>query len=183
MACLIFLTVSSTHRLFFALWPDANTRHQLDEVARKYRPEKSRAIPAANLHATLIFLGQQPEEILPDIQSSASFINGQSFSLVLQIIQVWRRPRVMCLCPEQVPDELMSLHYQLRKALADVDIETEYRKYRPHVTLARKVNHPVKPDRLASGLKWRVKGFSLIESVSLAKGVRYDELSSWHFDG
>jgi len=175
--------VSKTNRLFFALWPDANIRHQLNEIARRYRPEKSRAIPAANLHATLIFLGQQPEELLSDIQSSASTISGQSFSLVLKKIQVWRRPRVMCLCPDHVPDELMSLHCQLQQALADVGVNTEDRKYRPHVTLARKVNHPVKHDHLVSALNWQVKGFSLIESVSLEKGVRYDELSSWNFDG
>jgi 2'-5' RNA ligase len=170
-------------RLFFALWPDDEIRHQLDEIARQYRPEKSRAIPVVNLHATLIFLGPQTEELLPDIQSAASSITGQSFTLVSQQIQVWRKSRVMCLCPDQVPDELKALHYQLQQALNNAGIKTEDRKYRPHVTLARKVNHPAGPDRLTAPHLWPVKGFSLIESVSSAKGVRYRELSSWPLYG
>lgn len=174
--------MSKSRRLFFALWPDDDIRHQLDEIARQYRPEKSRAIPVVNLHATLIFLGPQAEELLPDIQSAASSVTGQPFVLESQQIQVWRRPRVMCLCPDRVPNELMALHHQLQQALNDIGVETEDRQYRPHVTLARKVNHPVDPDRLAAPHSWSVDGFSLIESVSSAKGVRYRELSSWSFN-
>jgi len=173
--------MSRAHRLFFAMWPDDGIRHQLDTIARQYRPGKSRAIPVTNLHATLIFLGSQPEESLSDIQTAASSIKGQPFTLISQQIQVWRKPRVMCLCPDQVPNELMTLHHQLQQALNEVGVTTENRKYQPHVTLARKENHPYKPDRLTSPIHWQVNGFSLIESVSSARGVRYHELSSWFF--
>ena len=168
-----------TRRLFFALWPDDEIRHQLNETAIHYRPEKSRAIRPANLHATLVFLGLQPDELLSRISNAAAMTQGQVFSLSLQQLQVWHRPQVLCLCPEHVPDELMGLQQQLRQELIDVGVMTEDRKYRPHVTLARKVRHKLDTSQLSPEIVWPVNSFSLVESILSAEGVRYQELQSW----
>jgi len=174
--------MNKTLRLFFALWPNGGVRQQLDKIAAEYRPEKSRAIPVANLHATLIFLGQQPQESLTAIIDAAAYVHGQPFSIALQQLQVWRRPQVLCLCPEQIPDELIAVHRELRQALLDIGVSMDDRSYRPHVTLARKVRRSIRPDGLPSPMYWSVNGFSLIESVSLEHGVQYRELASWSFD-
>lgn len=171
-----------TRRLFFALWPDERIRNQLDAVARQYRPAKSHAILPTNLHATLIFLGPQPQELMPAIQYAATAVKGQAFTLVLQQIQLWRRPQVMCLCPAQVPEALLDSHRQLRQALVETGLDIEDRKYRPHITLARKARQSPELDQLPSPIKWPVNSFSLIESVSSDKGVRYLELHHWLFD-
>jgi len=181
--CWSFCRVNKTRRLFFALWPNGGVRHQLDKIAAEYRPEKSRAIPAANLHATLIFLGPQPQELLTAITGAAARVQGRPFTLILQQLQVWRRPQVLCLCAEQIAEELIAMHRQLRQALLDTGVRMDDRAYRPHVTLARKVRRSTGVDRLPSPMYWSVHGFSLIESVSAESGVQYRELESWSFDG
>ncbi|MDH5265059.1 MAG: RNA 2',3'-cyclic phosphodiesterase, partial [Betaproteobacteria bacterium] len=46
-------------RLFFALWPDAAARAALADLARATANRYGgRAVPAANLHLTLVFLGE-----------------------------------------------------------------------------------------------------------------------------
>ncbi|MCW8962501.1 MAG: RNA 2',3'-cyclic phosphodiesterase [Gammaproteobacteria bacterium] len=174
--------MNKTRRLFFALWPDEAMRHRLDEIAAEYRPEKSRAIPVSNLHATLIFLGGQLQESVSSIEDAASSVNGQVFTLSLQQLQVWRRPQVLSLCPEQVPEELTAVHNHLQGALLDIGVSMDERSYRPHVTLARKVRHPIDISQLPSPVEWPVNGFSLIESVSTDQGVQYHELENWSFD-
>jgi 2'-5' RNA ligase len=173
--------MSDFRRLFFALWPTPNVRRALDGIARRFRPDKSRAIVSTNLHATLVFLGQQPVEFLPPIMEVAADISARPFMLTLESLQYWRRPQVLCLCPHHIPDELIRLHDDLSKALGYAGMQTEDRKYRPHVTLARKVRRYDGPGDLPQALCWPVSGFSLIESVSLERGVAYQPLGHWPF--
>jgi 2'-5' RNA ligase len=168
-------------RLFFALWPDAQIRQELAHIAADYRPAKSRAIPISNLHATLIFLGKQKEESVTVIQDAASRVHGKAFTLILQQLQVWRRPQVLSLCPEDMPEELQVVHSQLRDELLNIGVAVEERRYRPHVTLARKVRHNIAVSSLPAPVVWPVAGFSLIESVPVEGGVQYQELETWPF--
>ena len=171
--------MSDTRRLFFALWPDEPVRKQLDAVARQYRPAKSRAIPRTNLHATLIFLGSMPETLLPDIVRAGALIQPRTFTLTLQHLQVWRKPQVLCLCPECVPTALQQLHDELAAALHFHEISFDERSYRPHVTLARKVRQRVAVSQLPEAIDWPFSGFSLVESVSMERGVHYQPLHQW----
>ena len=171
--------MSQSRRLFFALWPDQDIRRLLDGIARHHRPTKSRAIVPANLHATLVFVGPVEEGLLLPIRQAAGIVRGQPFTLLMQQLQHWRRPQILCLCAEKVPEALVSLHHQLRQALDDIGLETEARKYRPHVTLARKVRQYDGLDCVQREVSWRIKDFSLIESVSGPQGVEYHELNRW----
>lgn len=174
--------MSDTRRLFFALWPDGPVRRQLDTVARLYRPAKSRAIPRNNLHATLIFLGSMPETLLPDIVQAGASIQPRAFTLTMKQLQVWRKPQVLCLCPESVPAALQQLHDELAAALHRHEIPFDERSYRPHVTLARKVRQRVAANQLPEAIDWSVSGFSLVESVSMERGVHYEPLHQWQQD-
>jgi 2'-5' RNA ligase len=168
-----------TRRLFFALWPDEAVRKQLDTAARKYRPQQSRAINKANLHATLVFIGSVRDEFLPAIFQAGDSIQPRTFTLYLQQLQVWRRPQVLCLCPESVPDVLHQLHDDLVSALGKNEINFDERSYRPHVTLARKVRKSIDTGVLEKTIEWPVRGFSLIESRSSESGVQYEPLKTW----
>lgn len=171
--------MSDTRRLFFALWPDERVRRQLDTIARQYRPAKSRAIPRPNLHATLIFLGSMPEILLPVIVQAGASIEPRALTLTLQQLQVWRKPQVLCLCPESIPAALQQLHDELAVALHRHEIPFDERSYRPHVTLARKVRQRVAVNQLPEAIDWSVSGFSLVESVSMERGVQYVPLHQW----
>ena len=99
--------------------------------------------------------------------------------LVMQQLELWRKPQVLCLCPETVPVALQQLHKDLVAALAQREIGFDQRAYRPHVTLARKVRMSPEKDQVDEPIKWRVNGFSLLESESTDNGVRYVVLQSW----
>ena len=170
---------SQSVRLFFALWPDDDTRRRLDAIARRYRPEKTRPVVPTNLHATLVFIGQQPLEMVEPIIQAATGVSATAFDLQLQRLELWRRPQVLSLCSEVVPESLSQLHADLRQALDDLDVPTEGRKYRPHITLARKVRRYDGPAELPSPLNWRVDGFALVESFSAEAGVVYQPLHHW----
>ncbi|TNG02963.1 MAG: RNA 2',3'-cyclic phosphodiesterase [Gammaproteobacteria bacterium] len=166
-------------RVFFALWPDDGVRKHLDAIAQSNRPEKSRPIRRGNLHATLNFLGNLPEERIPDLLEAASGVRGRHCVLELTKLEVWRRSAVLALCPDTVPDVLVQLHAKLDHRLIEAGFETESRKYRPHVTLARKARVKMDPVYLDTPLKWVVDEFVLVESVSISDGVRYDVLERW----
>ena len=95
--------MAKVKRLFFALWPDEAVRQQLAAISRQYRPEGARGVARCNLHATLVFLGSTPKELIPDIFEAAGAIQSASFTLVMQQLEVCRRPQVLCLSPETVP--------------------------------------------------------------------------------
>lgn len=172
--------MADSRRLFFALWPNKSIRQQLDVVARQYRPHQARAIPLTNLHATLIFLGAMPEPMLPDIRQAAATVPLQSFEMSLQLLEVWRRPQVLCLCPQTIPLPLQQMHDALAGALRAAQVPFDERAYRPHVTLARKVRRTIDTAALAEPVVWPVSGFALVESVSVARGVRYEPLQQWY---
>ena len=169
-----------SRRLFFALWPNERIRRELDAVARRYRPRQARAIPRGNLHATLIFLGSISETLLPVIKQAAGHVHVEPVELSLQQLEVWRRPQVLCLCPETTPDALQQMHDELADALQSADVAFDARQYRPHVTLARKVRHRIKDEQLAEPIQWSLSSFALVESVSTDRGVRYEPLQQWH---
>jgi 2'-5' RNA ligase len=169
----------SERRVFFALWPDASVRERLDGIARLNQLPGTRPIKAANLHATLNFIGNLPEQRLSALIAAAGAVSAQRFVLELTMLEVWRRSAVLALCPETVPGALLQLHADLDRRLIEAGFETEKRAYRPHVTLARKARAKMSPWRLDSTLHWSVDAFSLVESVPVEGGVRYDVLQQW----
>ena len=171
--------MTDSRRLFFALWPDEHIRQQLHAAARQHRPHQSRAIPRTNLHATLIFLGTVPTTLMPVITGAAANVRVRSLQLSLQLLEVWRRPQVLCLCPANIPDALQQMHDELAAALQAAAVKFDQRAYRPHVTLARKVRRRMQHEQLAQPIVWSVSAFSLVESVSTDRGVRYEPLRQW----
>jgi hypothetical protein len=56
-------------RVFFALWPDADVRDQLAGLARAAAERAhGRAPPPENLHMTLVFVGEVPQDSVAPLQ-------------------------------------------------------------------------------------------------------------------
>ena len=54
-------------RLFFALWPDGDTRKAINGLARPaVRRAGGRPVPARHFHMTLAFLGEVPEALFEE---------------------------------------------------------------------------------------------------------------------
>ncbi len=164
-------------RLFFALWPDDETRRELSALQRglKRRFPRARWIPPERLHLTLHFLGRLPLEQARRCRELARAVRGERFELRLERLGCFPRPRVLWLGPSRVVAALQSLQEDLAGQLVAVGYRMQFNTYRPHVTLARKVaalpQESLQPDGLP--IAWPARDFVLVESVDTPEGVAY----------
>ena len=166
-------------RLFLALWPDDAWRHRLEHDLRKsVRRTGGAAVPARNLHMTLVFLGSVDEERLAAARAAAQVIARPAFDLLLGRVEVWPRQHLLCLVPSVKSEPLRELAIDLRTQLETRGFEVEKRPFRAHVTLARKVNRPRSVEVLALPT-WPVRDFALVESETASGGSEYRVLERW----
>lgn len=169
----------STLRLFFALWPEMQTRGQLDRVASEVALETGgRAVATDNLHLTLAFLGEQPAELVARLGERAARIECAAFTLQLDDVGYWRKAGLAWLGTDAPSLDLAALHRELVRALAGAGIEQEARPFAPHITLARRIVTIVRR-RLPSPIAWNVDSFSLVKSELGREGARYHVLETW----
>jgi len=168
-------------RLFFALWPGPDALvaataavHLLvpPGTGRPQRPDQ--------LHLTLEFLGAVPEARLGSVLEVGEAVAGSAtpFEVVLDRLEHWQRPQILCLTASLVPEPLMALVRSLRSALSARGFDPEQRVFRPHLTLGRKVRLPP-PAESITPLRWPAHEYSLVESISAPEGSRYEQLASW----
>ena len=77
-------TPTSNLRLFFALWPDQASIAATAALAQQVAlASAGRAVPAANIHLTLAFLGHQPNTSVVSIMRAIAGIDEPAFDLGL----------------------------------------------------------------------------------------------------
>ena len=165
----------ATLRLFLALWPAAGVRDALDAQAREWTwPPAARRTPPERLHATLHFLGPVAADRVADLREALD-VAWPGCELVLDTVQVWPGG-IAVLEASRVPAELAALHAALARRLQAQGITVEERRYRPHVTFARKAFGARPPEQLAA-LHWRIgPQYLLVES---RPGGRYEPVASF----
>ena len=147
---------------------------------RPYVPASGgRAIPARNLHVTLVFLGQVPESKLEVVKQCGDRV-GSCGRIDLQFhrVEVWRRSRVLSLVPLATPPELSALVERLKFNLLSEHFETRAEEYRPHITLARDVFKRI-DQVLPNPISWSTTQFVLVQSETTAFGSNYSVLHYW----
>lgn len=142
-----------------------------------------RAIPAADLHMTLCFLGEVPAEQIAAMIDAAALIEPARIQLTLDRIDWWRRPRVLCLLPGVEPPRLQRLAEELRMACRSIGLEPDPKPFRAHLTVARKAG-PANaarswPQTLPQALPFTAEGFVLMQSTGAGDGPRYAVLQAW----
>lgn len=168
------------HRLFFALWPDNDLRSALAPRIRALQPNGvGRPQRPDQWHVTLEFLGSVPASLVVAAREAAGQVRAEPCEIVFDAVEFWRRPEVLTLVARVLPPALGSLVEQLRAALAARGFEPESRPFRAHLTLARKVNHPVTLGAFEP-LRWPVEDFALVESVTDRAGSVYTPLDLWN---
>lgn len=167
------------HRLFFALWPTDALRNSLAPRIRALQPgDVGRPQRPEQWHLTLEFLGPVPGTRLTDVRAAAESVHATPCEVVLDTVEFWRRPEVICLVARETPPPLTELVAELRCALAGRGFQVESRPFRAHLTLARKVQQPVAAMPFAP-LHWPVESFALVESVTDRSGSVYTPLAQW----
>lgn len=170
----------ASERLFFALWPDAATRA---DIARRL-PAWSEGLDGRlqrpdQWHVTLAFLGNVGSEHRDALLEAGARLTLPPCQLRFELFEHWRKPQVACLVATVVPAPLVHFVGQLRTAVTTLGFDLESRPFRPHVTIARKVqsadDFAVTPPVL-----WRTTGFALVRSVSAPAGSRYEPVHCWN---
>jgi 2'-5' RNA ligase len=171
-------TTPDTQRLFFALWPDATLQETIDSRAHKLIGKRAKRVPAQSLHITLAFLGGIAGAQRDCYEQAAAGLRARTFTLSLQRIGHWPLPRILWLGPAQQPEALLTLVQTLNAALSLCGFVPEARPYYAHMTLARKVDRPLRTVEIEP-IDWAVDSFALVESVTVPQGACYRVLERW----
>ena len=113
-------------RLFLALWPDDRQRNGLRDVFRPLLTSvEGKAVDRRNWHVTLVFIGQFPEEDVPQLLLTLAQIEVRPFRLRFDRLSFWPRPKIACLESMTVPQELRELKANLGQALSPLGIHCD----------------------------------------------------------
>jgi 2'-5' RNA ligase len=154
--------------------PDEQVREQLVEMQSGYSNTGSKN-HSLDLHLTLLFIGMtHKQDCLVEVGER---IRAKPFFLKLNVIDYWRRPRVLWAGCEQSPPEILQLVSQLSDHSKVCGYQPESRTFIPHVTLARKAALTTR--KLIQPVAWNVKEFSLLWSRDDIGLPRYQPVKSW----
>jgi len=174
---------SDRQRLFFGLSvPDPQRRALRSVRDACTRHTGAHPVAAENFHLTLVFLGSTNAEQRHCIQRAATGITTPGFHIDIDHIGYWSRPQVLWAAPSVIPASLSKLVQGLQQHLVGCGFTPEQRRYRPHLTLARRV-HAYTDDVSMEPLDWSVTHFHLYRSISTASGIRYRVIASWPLPG
>lgn len=191
----------NSSRLFFALWPDDETRQALVRLSQSVEAKEFKWVQPHNLHVTLVFLGQVDNDAEALIKQSAAEIAVPSFELAFDKLSYWSKPKILCLTclppaptvdctnaggtppvsggTEQCrkPAEAAMLASALEAIAQNCGLQTDARPYTPHITLARHARYL--PRLKFKPIIWRAEAFCLVESCSEPDGVYYKVIQQW----
>ena len=169
-------------RLFFALWPDDEVRFRIDENRKRYsiNSVKSGLVSSNNLHMTLHFIGNTTMAEMTCLDQQARQVNADAFNMTLDCAGYFKKPKVLWIGCQTVPQALIDLQQNLGQEIAECEFTPETRPYSPHVSVARKIYRASEPVTIKP-VPWLVDRFVMVESVSVSGGVRYEVVESYSF--
>tara|TARA_B100000405_G_scaffold86329_1_gene59742 strand:+ start:362 stop:787 length:426 start_codon:yes stop_codon:yes gene_type:complete len=91
------------------------------------------------MHITLRFIGEVDEITAEEIDGALSRLTASPLNIALSgagRFNSWNKPRAVWVGVEKTPD-LMALQEKVDRAIINIGLPPEGRKYMPHVTLAR----------------------------------------------
>jgi RNA 2',3'-cyclic 3'-phosphodiesterase len=173
-----------TQRLFFALWPGEEGREALAHAtAKAVRHSGGRAVPPANFHVTLAFLGSVLQRRVPEVKrlgtrAAADCPQQRPLELRFESLAHWPRQQILCAMAAEENPVASVLAAALKDAAAAAGFTPDLKPFRTHVTLARKVSHAPRECTLREIL-WRFESFALIDSRTDSEGPVYSVLESY----
>lgn len=181
-------------RCFIAINIDDTLKKEIDEsvVTLKKGGWDVKWVPSENLHVTLKFLGNTPEDSVQRIKESLSLITPylEPFTLKLSGVGLFpdkRRPRVIWI---DLLDSfrLKILKEKIEESLLSIGFEREDRPFSPHLTIGR-IRSPKGNDSLFNAietLKDKDFGNIGVDKISLMKselkptGAQYTTITEFY---
>ncbi len=88
-------------KLFFALWPDDQTRQELEQLRLAIQAAGIKPVQPQNLHVTLVFIGNVDSAAELLVKQSVAGIPAEPFELTFDQLSYWSRPKILCLTCQQ----------------------------------------------------------------------------------
>jgi 2'-5' RNA ligase len=166
------------HRLYFALWPDGNTCHQIEEVQTHVcsKTQGRRVLPA-DFHLTLCFVGDVDPQTYQDMLLAASKVSVPAFDLQLDHCDYWPQAEIVHLGSYAISNALQQLVDTLSAVLKPYGYVSDFPDFKPHVTLVRNVTAAPAEWPAIETIFWEVKEFVLVSSHP------QDNKSVYHTEG
>lgn len=171
-------------RMFFALWPDAESASHLAALGQELAGRHGRATHPASVHLTLAFVGATPPERVALLEEIGAKVQGEAFELSLDRLGFWPQRGILWAGCRQAPAPLRDLAGELARELSAAGFAVDQRAASalvPHVTLARRVRCASLP-RLGAPIRWQVGEFALVESRLGPSGSSYTTLRGFPLD-
>lgn len=172
-------------RLFFALAPTLEQNTALmTEVAPLIAQLGSQPVPAANLHATLCFIGSIEEEKLDALRAAAASLRGRPARLRFDALEYWETPKILCATSSRDSSDANELAIALGEAAVAAGFSPDIKPFRAHLTLARKISAAQAatvpwPLPLIPPMVLRAEKFSLMSSRREGEVSIYSAVDSW----
>lgn len=169
-----------TQRVFLALWLPPVLADTLSRRVRELtRASGGRPTRASTMHLTLAFVGDVPHEQVETLVRLVPALQGTVFRLTLDRVGVWRHNGIAWAGPSITPAPLTALRNAAEHALDRAGIPFDRRPFRPHVTLARRVENPGPWAVDIGELAWDVSEVVLVRSGRDTQGAaRYEVLAT-----
>ncbi len=170
-------------RLFVAILLDEKMKNALRGVQNGFRRRgvEGNYTPYENLHLTLAFIGDYPD---PDaVMEAMSTLRFAPFTLSLDGLGAFDD---LWWVGMKQSEELEGIARSLRRALAEMAIPFDRKRFRPHVTLIRRAKIPEGAkiaETLAPQASMRVGRVSLMRSAQGRNGMIYTELGAIEASG
>jgi 2'-5' RNA ligase len=144
-----------TVRTFIAIELDDELRENLGRLQARLRdrlsPRSVRWVRPEDIHLTLKFLGDTPQEKLEEIQAALAraAMEVAPFTITVGGLGCFpnpRRPRVVWVGLQEVTGRLKQLRDAVEEGVAPLGFPTEKRAFSPHLTLGRVQRHASKSE-------------------------------------
>ena len=194
--------MKKTLRAFLAVELPGDAREALAGLVqqlRQARIEGLRPVDPTGIHLTIKFLGKVPrtqvESIVTEVSRMAA--GHHSFTIVVNGVGVFPSrdaPRVLWVGVEGDLPMLVDLHRDMEDVLEGLGFARDRREFSPHLTVARIAARASSTDRRRAaeallsagfepGLRIDVRVISLIHSILLPQGARYERLAEMPLAG
>ncbi|MBI6629704.1 RNA 2',3'-cyclic phosphodiesterase [Pontibaca salina] len=160
-------------RSFVAITPPDMVREALLRVQETL--PIGRPVPGENLHLTLAFLDDQPEQLLRDLHEELAEVPAGAFDLELAGLGAFGGAAPRILFAQVGPsDALDRLHRAVVAAARRVGISLPRERFRPHITLIRF------PGRLSSLSQRQLRGFLDTHATTQLPGFTVQDFTLFH---